>query len=1287
MSQKKWLILFGLSLCALLTALTPQLRAQSGAQGKIAAVVEDSTGAVIPDAHLELTALATNDVRTATTQSQGNYQFVGLPIGTYKLRASKNNYTSAVLETVQVHASQTTGVTLELKIGNAQETVSVSAEATPLLDTSSNSIGQVIDLKMIEDLPMAGRSLTALSSLTAGFTGIAGTTTGVWNGQQFSNQGSNVDGVVGQPTRSKYVGAVDPSATPRLENIAEMSVVTDQLDLDQGFGMSTMQINFVTRAGTNAYHGRLFEDARNNALYANTYAHKVQGLRRDKVVYHDFGGSLGGPILHDKLFFFGGVSAHRDNSGTTNSNSYLTSAAQSGNFTYQDTNGASQTVNLLSIAKSYNTANNTSLPTAVNGTIASEISSINSSLSAGATSTGSDTNINTVSWQSAQPNHVYYPTVRVDYNVSQKLRMNLAVNMTTQTTTGSYTPNFPGSSYAGQGGSYHTRSYTAAYGIDYTITPNLINQFKAGYLYNMHQYAVDAKPYYASSPTIYWDLDSYGSYNMSGDVFTLPTTNYYPVFNVSDSMSWQKGAHAVKLGFSGYREQDHYWNPPAGFNNIYLGMASGDPAANAFDTSAGGSLPLADNNTLAEAQQFYSTLTGRISYVGGSYAYDQKSGSYANGISAYNLDERQTAWGLFAQDSWKFRRNLTLNYGLRWDFTGDNYDLTGAYHSLSEASIYGPSGINNLFNPGIFTGISHPTIDARQHAYAPWHLTPQPSFGFTWNPDEPKGWLSKLVGNNQTVVRGGFSLRRYTMPQQFYWNNASAYGAFFYQSFYLEPNTTGAAGTYTPGSLSLGDTLPAFGLSPASYQKSEALADFTFTNSLSMTGMDPHIKQPYTQSWNIGIERQLGHGALEIRYNGNRSLHQWLAINPNEVNIFENGFLDEFKKAQANYKANVADGVSSFAYRGLTGQSKLPTFDAAFTGEAKGSDGKASDYTYSSFLTYIKTGQAGAMASTLSGVNGTTTYFCNLVGVSFSPCSTNAGSTSSGAGYATNFFQANPYAAGQSTSYMTAAGYSSYHALQVDYRLQNWKGLSFDANYTYGKTLGIGSTRSWTAGGDNLMTLRNMHRSYGPTPYDIRQVFHWNGTYDLPLGKGKAFLGSNRIVSRVVSDWTVGSILTLQSGAPQQLYGGYATYNDYADGGVTLSGVTRKQLQKSVGVHRVAGKSYAQIIDPKYLKSKTSGGANTTYINSNTTPGTIGDVIFLYGPHAFYHDVSLSKSVAVHDTMRFRLQGEFLNVWNHPVFGSTPSSMSSGYVQSNSFGLAGVTNTPRRVEIRANFEF
>jgi hypothetical protein len=1272
-----------------LTVLGPFARAQSGAQGKIAISVEDNSGAVIPDARLELTALATNDVRTATTQSQGNYQFVGLPIGTYRLKASKENYANALQETIEVHSSQTTSVTLILKVGNASETVAVSADATPLLDTNSNSIGQVIDLKRIEDLPMAGRDLTALGSLSAGYTGTPGSSTGVWNGQQFSNQGSNVDGVVGAPTRGKYDGGIEPSATPRLENIAEMSIVTDQLDLDEGFGMSTMQMNFVTRAGTNQYHGRLFEDARNNALYANSYANKVAKERRNKVVYNDFGGSVGGPILHDKLFFFGGLSSHRDRSSATNTNDYLTSSTQSGNFTYTDTTGATQTVNLLTLASTYNANNGTSLPTTVNSTISSELSSINGALSSGASTTTSDSNINQINWQTAQPNIEYYPTVRIDYNASQRLRMNLAMNLTNQTITGEYAPDFPGSTYIGQGGSYHTRDYTAAYGLDYDITPNMINQLKVGYLYNVHKYANDAKPYYATDPTIYWQLNNYGfNGSMSGQVFTEPTTNYYPVFNVADTVNWQKGAHAIKFGFSGYREQDHYWNPPAGFPNIYLGLASGDPAVNAFTNSSNGTLPNASSTILGEAENIYAVLAGRISSVSGSYAYSQKTGAYATAIGAYNLDERQTAWGLFFQDSWKLRRNLTLNYGLRWDFTGDNYDLTGAYHSLSEASIYGPSGIGNLFNPGVETGTSNPTIDARQHAYSPWDVSPQPAFGFAWTPEEPKGFLSKLVGRSQTVVRGGFSLRRYTMPQQYYWDNASDYGAFFYQSFYLNANNTGAKGTFAPGTLALGSSLPAYGLSPTSYLKSESLSDFTFTNSLSMSGMDPHIKQPYNESWNLSIERQIGHSALEVRYNGNRSLHQWLAIDPNEVNIFENGFLTEFKNAQANYKANHAAGVESFAYRGLGGQSKLPILDAAFSGEATDSYGEVEDYSNSTFLNLVETGQAGYLASDLSGVSGNAPYFCNLVGISFTPCATNGGSTSSGAGYATNFFQANPYAAGQSTSYMTAIGFSTYHSLQVDYRMQTWKGLAFDTNYTFGKTLGIGSTLNWTGGGDNLMTLRNKHLSYGPTPYDIRQVFHWNGTYDLPFGKNKPFLGNNALLSRFVGDWTVGSIITLQSGSPTQLLGGNYTYNDYADSGVTLSGVTRRQLQKAVGVHRIPGSIYASTIDPKYLANSSGGGANTTYINPNTTPGTIGDVIYLYGPHGFYHDLSLSKSVAVHNNMRFRLQSEFLNVWNHPVFGNTPqNAMLSGNVQSTNFGLAQVTNSPRHIEIRANFEF
>ena len=1244
---------------------------QAGTQGSVTVSVTDSTGGAVPQVALELIALDTNSVRKAVTEAKGNFNFVNLPIGTYRLTAIKGGYSMTQVETVIVHASQVTPVDITLQIGKTSDTVTVDAAAQPLLDATSNSIGSVIDLKAIENLPLLGRDLTSLARLTPGYTGDVTGQTGVWNGQSFSNQGSNIDGVIGAPERGKYNGNVQPSASPRIENIAEMSVQTDQIDLDQGFGRSTMQVSYVTRSGTNEFHGRVYADERNSGLFANTYANNASGLSRSKVHYSDFGGSVAGPVLKDKLFFFGSFSTRRIPGSTTVSNSYLTSAAQQGNFTYTDINGQSQTVNLFNLAKNYSA----SLPSTVNSQIADQLSAINGAIGSGASLPTSDTNINSLSWNNSAPYVYYYPTVKLDYQATQKLHMSLAWNMSQLHQDGTYPANFPGSTFSDQTSGYKTRSFTAAYGVDYQISPNIINQFKAGFLYAANQYGVGAKPLYDTNPMIYWDLDNWGTYNMSGQVYTLPVSNFYPNFNLSDSISWQKGAHSLKFGAMWNREQDHYWNPPAGFDNYYLGLATGDPANNAFSSST---LPNASTNNLNEAQQLYATLTGRISYVGGSYSYSPSTKSYYQGVSAYNLDELQTASGVFFQDSWRVNPNLTLNYGMRWDFTGDNHDLTGAYHSATAASIYGPSGVNNLFNPGSLQGTNSPTIDTRPHAYAPWNVSPQPQVGFAYNPHVQDGMFARILGNGDSVIRGGYNLRRFTMPAQYYWNNASSYGAFFYQTFYLNPNNTGTTGTFAPGSLSLGDALPAFGLSPASYVTSESMADFTFLNSLAFAGIDSHIKQPYTQSWNLSLERKFGPRAIELRYDGNRTIHNWLAVDPNEVNIFENGFLSEFKNAQANYSAS---GGKTFH-----GANATPIFDAAFAGESAGQYGGATDYENADYLNYVATGQAGAMAQVLSGVSGTASYYCNLVGASFAPCANNAGFTGAGAGYATNFFQANPYAAGTSTSYMKAVGYSNYHALQVDFRQQQWMGWTFDANYTFGKTLGIGSTRNYTAGADNLMTLRDLRKGYGPTPYDIRHVLHFTTTYDLPFGEGKQFLSSNNLVSRLAGNWTVGSIMIVQSGAAQQIYGGNYTYNDYADSGVTLTGVTPSQLQSAVGVHRVPGTTYATLLDPKYLKSSSGEGANSTYINPNSTAGTIGDVLFIHGPHAFYHDMSLAKTFPIHDKLQARFQGEFLNVWNHPVFGSTPYSFGSS-VQSTGFATAGVTNNPRMIELRVNVEF
>jgi len=284
---------------------------------------------------------------------------------------------------------------------------------------------------------------------------------------------------------------------------------------------------------------------------------------------------------------------------------------------------------------------------------------------------------------------------------------------------------------------------------------------------------------------------------------------------------------------------------------------------------------------------------------------------------------------------------------------------------------------------------------------------------------------------------------------------------------------------------------------------------------------------------------------------------------------------------------------------------------------------------------------------------------------------------------------------------LVSEGYSNYNAMQVDFRQRAWHGLQFDANYTWSHTLGISSPNNWL-GQTNSLTLRNMRLSYGPTLYDIRQAIHISGTYDLPFGRGKTFM-TNSALDRVVGGWTLGSILTFQTGSPFELQGGFNTFNDYGDSGVILHGVTVSQLQSSVGVYHLTSQPAVDFINPKYLNS--GGGANSAYITPNTTPGTIARPIYLYGPHFVNDDLSLTKRIAITERLRFSLQMEALNAFNHPNF--QPGSGHGcnfvcgagggfAFVQDSSFAVGRISpnydpNSPnqgaRVVELRANIEF
>jgi hypothetical protein len=377
----------------------------------------------------------------------------------------------------------------------------------------------------------------------------------------------------------------------------------------------------------------------------------------------------------------------------------------------------------------------------------------------------------------------------------------------------------------------------------------------------------------------------------------------------------------------------------------------------------------------------------------------------------------------------------------------------------------------------------------------------------------------------------------------------------------------------------------------------------------------------------------------------------------------------------------------------LSGQVPLPIFDTAFGGSLPsgnpnrepGGPGTFADYTNGGFIANLNQGAAGALASQLAYPFGTVPYICNMVGSSLSPCTTQFGYSAPGS-YPLNFFQVNPLGAsfpGVTQSLMQASGYGNYHALQVDFRQKQWHGMQFDVNYTWSHTLGLQPDGQWL-GTINEFSIRNLRQSYGPTTFDLRHVIHASGTFDFPFGHGKALLNRTGVIDKFVGGWTLGTIFTYETGFPFQLFGGYNTFNDYGDGGLTLSGVTVSQLQKAVGVFNAPG-AFKYTINPSVFGSG-SGTCNTFVANvcQNTTPGTFGSNPWLYGPHLWNDDMSISKVVPFGEKVRFALQAEFLNVFNHPNWANP-----GNFINSSSFGTSGLSNfnNPRVVELRANISF
>jgi len=228
------------ALAAFLVIGAPIVQAQHGSEGTVTVTVLDPSGSVVQGADLELVDVSTNSSRKASTQEQGVHTFPNLLLGKYTLTVKKSGFQTQQFTDVVVEAAKTTDITANLKVGAISETVQVSGGTAPLVETTTNAIGSTIDMKQIEDLPIQGRDLAQLSQLIPGYTGGQNNIGGTWNGLPSIDQGSNIDGIIGSPSRMKFGGNAEPVVSPRLESIEEMTVQTEQLDMNQGFGQASM---------------------------------------------------------------------------------------------------------------------------------------------------------------------------------------------------------------------------------------------------------------------------------------------------------------------------------------------------------------------------------------------------------------------------------------------------------------------------------------------------------------------------------------------------------------------------------------------------------------------------------------------------------------------------------------------------------------------------------------------------------------------------------------------------------------------------------------------------------------------------------------------------------------------------------------------------------------------------------------------------------------------------------------------------------------------------------------
>ena len=1248
-----------------------------GNTGIITGAVTDPTGAAIPGAEITATNADTGAVAKTVTNERGEYTVPSLLAAHYAVSASKAGFKTGTTNGVEVNAGITSTANIKLEIGQATETVEVSAGAE-MVQAANAELSSTITTRQVVDLPFATRNSVELLVTQAGTQTPTNPRSSSINGLPKGAINITIDGQNTQDNMLKSSDGFFSYIMPSVDAIEEVTMTTSAGGVDST-SQGGAQIKFVTRSGTNAFHGGGFYQGRNTFFDANYYFNNETGLARDVIKLRQLGGHLGGPIKKDKLFFFANYEQFRNPGTKSYTRTVLTPSAQQGIYTYLGSDNVLHNVNMYQIAAAANPSLPSSVrqyPTTADPILASTYDQI-AKLTSGGNLTSNvasgDYNTNTYNYSPNGSDSRDFYTLRLDYNVTSKHQLSLVYNYDKYVSVPDFLNNVV-PIYAGTGTVLGTNVNTGQRSnrFDGTLTlrsalsPRLTNEVQAG----------------LNGGTVLF-FDSIGSsslfsqwrgYVPSGTGLTVTTNSggqrrNAPVKNVSDTLSWVKGTH--QLSFGGNFDQINLFQQVIGSSvipRVSFGAVSGDPittGSTAIFTTA--NFPGASSSQLSSAAGLYASLTGRVNTITQSVGLSETSHQYGQ-VAPIDRDHIREM-GLFAADAWRVLPTLTINLGLRYErefsFVNDNntYAQIGGLNGL-----YGVSGVGNLFKPGVLSG-SVPQINpvSSGGGYkipAVW----APSVGLAYQISGHEGFMGSLFGRHTgaSVIRAGYSISTVREGMNVYSQVYGGNPGLTIDSSLSNANTPTDFGA--PGGVEFRD--PAFPTRSGIPSSPQYPLTPAFSNQIF--DFNPNLRMGYVQSWNIGFQREIGHNSvIEFRYTGNHGTDLWRLYGLNEINIFENGFLNEFQVAQQNLTiARGGDitkntGVVNFGNTGLPGQGNVPILQTAL--------GTTSDTTTAGQLML---GQAGSTASAIATNAGRMT---NLTGATSKACSNGP--------CPINMFVVNPTVAGGNAFVVDNGGSSFYNALQIEARKRLATGLQFQGSYVFSKSIANGSTSSAI---DNVSytTLRDPRNDRIVEPFDIRNAIKLNWVYELPFGRGRQLLNDvhSSFLRKAIEGWELSGVMRLQSGTPF-FFTGTGTFNSSSNDGVVLHNISLSQLQDEVGVYKTsainaAGKAQGtlfylptpQLTATGAVATGTLNSSNNTNVITNSmaafntgglTPaqvdpnapyispaaaGQLGGRLYIYLPWQRHFDVSLMKRTRITERVNLEIRAQALDIFNWTNF-------------------------------------